>query len=155
MPVILRSIRSTSYSSGLQQANGPAERIRGFTDYYRVSTTLQGSTLYDTICNMKRTTIFVDEALERDLRAIAEREKRTVSELVREALASYVARRKKVGPGVSFVALGRSGHRDTAEKHEELLWQDLPGGAARNDRKRRRAGKRSARSTPASNKRRG
>ena len=84
---------------------------------------------------MKRTTIFIDEALERDLRAIAEREKRPVSWVVREALGSYVTRRKKAGPGISFIALGRSGHRDTAEKHEELLWQDLPVETPENDQR--------------------
>jgi predicted transcriptional regulator len=73
---------------------------------------------------MKRTTIFVDEALERDLRAIAERERRPVSGLVREALENYVARRRKEGPKLGFVAFGRSGHGDTSELHESLLWRD-------------------------------
>jgi predicted transcriptional regulator len=95
---------------------------------------------------MKRTTIFIDEALERDLRALAEREKRPVSGLVREALGAYVAQRKKASPGPSFVALGRSGHRDTAEKHEELLWQDPPNEAERSQRKSKRG--RSAESGP-------
>lgn len=76
---------------------------------------------------MKRTTIFIDEALERDLRAIAERDRRPVSGLVREALGSYVARRKKEGPRLGFVAFGRSGRRDTAEVHEGLLWRDPNG----------------------------
>ncbi len=99
---------------------------------------------------MKRTTIFIDEALERDLRALAEREKRPVSGLVREALGSYVAQRKKAASGPSFVAMGRSGHRNTAEKHEELLWQDFPSGKARKGR----TGKRPAKSNPATNKKR-
>jgi len=80
--------------------------------------------MYAIIHHMKRTTIFIDEALERDLRAIAERDRLPVSGLVREALGSYVARRKNEGPGLGFVAFGRSGHRDTAEIHEDLLWSD-------------------------------
>ncbi len=80
--------------------------------------------MYAIIHHMKRTTIFIDEALERDLRAIAERDRRPVSGVVREALGSYVARRKKGGPKLGFVAFGRSGRRDTAEVHEELLWRD-------------------------------
>ncbi len=79
--------------------------------------------MYAIIYRMKRTTIFIDEALERDLLAIAERERRPVSGLVREALGSYVARRKKEFQKLGFVAIGRSGHRDTAESHEELLWR--------------------------------
>ena len=106
---------------------------------------------------MKRTTIFIDEVLERDLRAIAEREKRPVSGLVREALGIYVAKRKKTTPAPSFVAWGRSGHRNTAENHEELLWQELLDETTPTDRKRSSAGKRpkSSRSTPASNRKRG
>ncbi len=80
--------------------------------------------MYAIIGHMKRTTIFIDEATERDLRAIAERDRRPVSGLVREALGSYVARRKKEGTRLGFVAIGRSGHGDTAEVHEELLWRD-------------------------------
>ncbi len=87
---------------------------------------------------MKRTTIFIDESLERDLRAIAEREKRPVAGLVREALGSYVAKRKKACSPPSFVALGRSGRRDTAENHEELLWQEPPGKKTPRLRKSRR-----------------
>ncbi len=76
---------------------------------------------------MKRTTIFIDEAIERDLRAIAERDRRPVSGLVREALGSYVARHKMKGTKLGFVAFGRSGRQDTAEVHEELLWRDPDG----------------------------
>jgi predicted transcriptional regulator len=87
---------------------------------------------------MKRTTIFIDEALERDLRAIAERERRPVSGLVREALGSYVAKKKKKWYRLSFVAVGRSGRSDTAEKHEELLWQDPLSAPSTPTRKRRK-----------------
>ncbi len=86
------------------------------------------SLMYAIIYNMKRTTMFIDEALERDLRAIAERDCRPVSGVVREALGSYVARRKKESHRLGFIAFGRSGRSDTAEVHEELLWRD-PGAA--------------------------
>jgi hypothetical protein len=87
---------------------------------------------------MKRTTIFIDEALERELRAIAERERRPVSGLVREALGSYVVRKKKKCSQLSFVGVGRSGRRDTAEMHEELLWHDPHRGASTPIRKKRK-----------------
>ena len=105
--------------------------------------------MYAIIPFMKRTTIFIDEALERDLRAIAERDLRPVSGLVREALGAYVARRKKEGPTLGFVAFGRSGHRDTAEMHEELLWHDPDGAPSRSS-----AGKRAASPTTATLKKR-
>lgn len=73
---------------------------------------------------MKRTTVFLDETLERDLQAIARQEKRPVASLVREALAAYVAHREPAaGPALSFVGAGASGRSDIAERHEDLLWR--------------------------------
>jgi predicted transcriptional regulator len=72
---------------------------------------------------MKRSTVFMDESLERDIQAIAREEKRPVASLIREALAQYVANRNvaaRIEP--AFVAAGRSGRSDVAERHEDLLW---------------------------------
>ncbi len=69
---------------------------------------------------MKRTTLFIDEALERDLQSIARQEKRAVASVVREALATYVASREPADtPALSFIGAGASGHSDTAERHED------------------------------------
>lgn len=74
---------------------------------------------------MKRTTVFLEEGLEGDLRALARRKAEPMASVVREALASYVAREKTEGAASpSFVAVGRSGHRDTAERHEDLLFRE-------------------------------
>jgi predicted transcriptional regulator len=84
---------------------------------------------------MKRTTIFVDEALEHDLRAIAGRRGQPVALLVREALAEYVAGEKRGRrTTLSFVAAGASGHADTADRHEEILWRARPVGGRRRSR---------------------
>ena len=73
---------------------------------------------------MKRTTVFLDETLERDLQAIARQEKRPVASLVREALAAYITNRKPTAaPALSFVGAGASGRSDIAERHEDLLWR--------------------------------
>jgi predicted transcriptional regulator len=84
---------------------------------------------------MKRTTVFLDERIESDLRSIARRQKRPVAAVLREALEKYVSGEKR-RPGLprGLVSLGRSGRRDTAERHEELLWSDL--GPRRNRRKK-------------------
>jgi predicted transcriptional regulator len=75
---------------------------------------------------MKRTTIFLEERLERDLLAVARREGRPMGAVVREAIARYVRlRTRSLGTSASFIAMGQSGHRDTAERHEDLLWKDL------------------------------
>jgi predicted transcriptional regulator len=75
---------------------------------------------------MKRTTIFIDEALERDLRALARRRGRPVAGMVREAIATYVSAAQEEGARLPrFAAVGRSGRRDVAERHESLLFQEI------------------------------
>jgi hypothetical protein len=75
---------------------------------------------------MKRTTLFLDEQLEHELRALSKRKGLPLASLVREAMAQYVAAEKQRGRApVRFVASGRSGHTDTAERQEDLLWGDL------------------------------
>jgi len=73
---------------------------------------------------MKRTTLFVDEDLEAELRALARRRSVTVAALTRQALRQYVsvANRKRRLP--SFIGMFNSGYSDTAMRHEELLWSD-------------------------------
>ena len=89
---------------------------------------------------MKRTTIFVDEQIERELHAIAVRKARPVAAVVREALGRYLAEEKrKEGFAIGFVAVGRSGHGDTAEIHEELLWSNLDPHRGRHLRRGRNA----------------
>jgi predicted transcriptional regulator len=74
---------------------------------------------------MKRTTLFIDEALERDLQAIARQGNRPMASVVREALAEYVANREPSDtPALSFIAAGASGRTDTTERHEDLLWRE-------------------------------
>ncbi len=73
---------------------------------------------------MRRTTIFLDEQLERQLKALARRTDRPMAALVREAVAEYVVSARETPPSaMAFVAAGRSGRHDTAERHEELLWK--------------------------------
>lgn len=75
---------------------------------------------------MKRTTVFLDEGTNRELQLLAQREKLSVAALVRNALGRYLdeANRRK-GLQLRFLAAGRSGHHDSAERAEELLWGDL------------------------------
>jgi hypothetical protein len=74
---------------------------------------------------MKRTTIFVPEALERDLQLYANRVGRPVASVAREALAEYLVRRRDKSALPSFAGRFTSGTTDTAEHHEELLYKDL------------------------------
>jgi hypothetical protein len=80
---------------------------------------------------MKRTTIFIDEALESDMQLLAKKNGRPVSALVREAVSEYVRKnQRKAAFTLSFLGVGRSGCGDTAERHEDLLWSES---AARSD----------------------
>ena len=74
---------------------------------------------------MKRTTLFVEEAQERDLDALAEREQRSKADLVREAIGEYLVRKGKDHGLPGFVGSGRSGERETAKRHEEVVFTDL------------------------------
>ena len=94
---------------------------------------------------MKRTTLFIDPQLERELQALARRDGRSMAALVREAVAQYVAAARSAAPArLSFVAAGRSGRTDVADRHEELLFDATPAGprsrpkAARRTAPRRR-----------------
>ena len=75
---------------------------------------------------MKRTTVFVPEALERDLQLYARRQGKPVAAVFREAVAEYLASRRVSDSGLpSFTAAFDSGHRDTAERHEDILFRNL------------------------------
>ena len=74
---------------------------------------------------MKRTTIFVPEGLERDLQLYARREGKPAAAVVREAIAEYIAGGRSRATLPSFAAAFDSGHTDTAERHEELLFERL------------------------------
>ena len=72
--------------------------------------------------------MFLEPGVERDLQLIARREGRSTAAVVREALGAYITARKSERarrPG--FVAAGRSGVADTAERHESLLFDSVPG----------------------------
>jgi len=85
--------------------------------------------MYASIRDMKRTTIFLDEAVERDLQALARQQARPVASLVREAVAAYIATHQpEAGARPGFIAIGSSGRSDVAEQHEELLWKETPRG---------------------------
>jgi plasmid stability protein len=73
---------------------------------------------------MKRTTVFLSEALERELQLHAAREGRSTASVVREALSEYVAQRRVAGKLPSFAGAFSSGRSDTAERHEELLFRE-------------------------------
>jgi metal-responsive CopG/Arc/MetJ family transcriptional regulator len=70
---------------------------------------------------MKRTTVFADDEVLRQLREIAKREKVTVSELTRKALRQFVARRQFRRSRLSLARIGRSGRKDVAERAEEIV----------------------------------
>lgn len=68
---------------------------------------------------MKRTTVYLEPELEILLKVEALRRRRPMAELMRDALRAYlqVVPREPPPGGGAF----DSGHRDTAERNEELL----------------------------------
>jgi hypothetical protein len=92
---------------------------------------------------MKRTTVFLDERVEGDLRAVSRRRKETVAATIREALERFVAAEARAGASLRFLAVGRSGRRDTARRHEDLLWKGLEPHGTRSSPARRARRRRS------------
>jgi metal-responsive CopG/Arc/MetJ family transcriptional regulator len=70
---------------------------------------------------MKRTTVFADDDVLRQLREMAKRENISVSDMTRKALHEYVARRRPRRSRLSLVGIGRSGRKDVAARAEEVL----------------------------------
>ena len=70
---------------------------------------------------MTKTTVYLDPAVAVALRQIAEAEGRPQAELIRDALADYTGRRKRIAiPGAGEFDSGRS---DTSARAEEILRQ--------------------------------
>ena len=67
-----------------------------------------------------KTTVYLDAADYRRLKALARAEGRSTAELVREAVAEY-ARRRAGAARPRSVGAGRSGRGDLSEVAEELL----------------------------------
>ena len=98
---------------------------------------------------MKRTTIFIPESLERDLHLYARRERKPAAAIVREAIATYIARGRGGFSLPSFAGAFDSGHADTAELQEELLFKTLtPHGAEQSRPKSARVRRRPALRSP-------
>lgn len=67
-----------------------------------------------------KTTVYLDPADYRRLKALAKAQRRPAAELVREAVAEY-ARRHAAPVQPSSIGAGRSGRGDLSERAEELL----------------------------------
>ncbi len=72
---------------------------------------------------MKRTTIFVDPRLERELKRVAAQRNVTFATVVREAMAAYLAT-PAAGVVPSIAGRFTSGKSDTSARVDELLWDD-------------------------------
>jgi len=70
---------------------------------------------------MKRTTIFADDDLLNEIREMARDEQRSAAELIREAIVSYIAKKREpVEKKHSFLGNGESGRSEIAETHQDL-----------------------------------
>lgn len=68
---------------------------------------------------MRRTTVYLEPELEVLLKLATQREKRSMADLIREAVRTYVTREPRTGPpGAGEFASGRA---DTAERVDEVL----------------------------------
>ena len=73
---------------------------------------------------MKRTTVFLDGKLQKRLQQLAGRRGTSFAQLVREALAQYVARPAGSASLPSVAGKFASGTTNTSERVDDLLWND-------------------------------
>jgi hypothetical protein len=73
---------------------------------------------------MKRTTIFIPEALEADLQRYARRAQKPAAWVVREAISTFLASRLERPSLPLSVGMGESGRADLSERFEDLLFAD-------------------------------
>jgi hypothetical protein len=76
--------------------------------------------------HMLRTTVYLDEKTEANLKVLARRQGRPKAELIREALENYVAKARsklevELPPGVGRYSSSRD---DVSERADVLLWVD-------------------------------
>lgn len=76
------------------------------------------------IYDMKRTTVFLDDQMLRQLRRVAQRKHVSTATLVREAVAHYLAAPIAGAKLPSIAARFASEESDTSERADELLWKD-------------------------------
>lgn len=79
---------------------------------------------------MTHATILLDDELEHHVRRLAAQQGRSAENLLREAVAEYVLRHRRKVQQPSFVAAGRSGRSDIAERHEEIIESEWGGAEA-------------------------
>ena len=78
---------------------------------------------------MKRTTVFLDEALLKRLKQLSRAEGKSFAAAVREAVAAYVVSRPSSGPRSlpAWVGMGDSGRSDVSAHADDFLWTDAHG----------------------------
>ena len=73
---------------------------------------------------MKRTSLFLDNKILRDLKTAADRRKVSVASLVREAISRYLAEPTAAARLPSVTGRFSSGKKNTSARIDELLWRD-------------------------------
>ena len=71
---------------------------------------------------MLRTTVYLDDEIALAIRQLAETQKRSQADIIRDALRKYIKQTSRQGrPPLSGVGAYHSGRSDISEKAEELL----------------------------------
>jgi hypothetical protein len=73
---------------------------------------------------MRRTSLFLDAKILRDLKTAADRRKVSVASLVREAIARYLSEPTGAARLPSVTGRFSSGKKNTSTRVDDLLWRD-------------------------------
>jgi len=75
---------------------------------------------------MRRTTIFADEHLLKEIKYLASQEKRSAADLIRDALEQYIRSKQKKQKRLSIIGLGRSGKTTYPKSMRNYFGKHLP-----------------------------
>ena len=69
--------------------------------------------------------ISVDERTLHQLQNVAQEQDKSLTEVVREAIATYLAKQSHDGKRFSFIGIGHSGQQDISTRAEDVLQEEV------------------------------
>ena len=116
---------ATEVAADTHEEQNQTNQNRGFCHEFYCRQTPSRKIAY-MLVDMLRTTVYLDETTESELRILARKSGRSKAELMREALRSYVAKARsnveaELPPGVGRYSSSRD---DVSERVDVMLWVD-------------------------------
>ena len=73
---------------------------------------------------MKRSTVYIEESVDLELKRLARQTGHSQAELIREGIREVIAKHKRKRPLPKSVGMVNSGNSELADSAEDLLWTE-------------------------------